>query len=105
MALKMIVICVSIIILFVLDVSQSMDGCKYQAKDWGEYGNEFWRCGTQCLFADGDCKCGNTTFGYKDGKWCCPNKGEECDIDGKHDRYGYPNHVTCKSATPLNLTQ
>ena len=56
-------------------------------------------------YGKANCKCGNTTFGVFDGKWCCPNKGEECDIDGKDDRYGWPNHVTCKSAKALNLTQ
>merc|ERR1712173_391048 len=81
-------------------------------EDGDEVGKGFFRCGTQCLYHDGgkaNCKCGDTSFGYEDGKWCCPNNGEECDIDGKdEDGWPYipvPNHVTCKSAKALNLTQ
>ena len=65
--------------LLILDISFAWDGCK---------NDHSRRCGDSCIWKTAICKCGDTTFGYNDQKWCCHNS--TCTGKGEQNSgYGY----------------
>ena len=94
--------------------SQGMDGCHLD----GEWGSLYWRCGDVCTseYAGtklGTCTCGNSTFGWNEGKWCCGKnctggclKWEEGHKDGDDPfRCAEWEPVICSTGVALNLNQ
>ena len=70
-----------------------MDGCG---------GGREWRCGDACISPNSWCLCGNSTFGWSSGQWCC---GTGCVPGQERDRYGSVKGATCPAGTAVSLTQ
>ena len=78
------------------------DGCAWRGA---------WRCGDICLDRSASCTCGGDTFGWTDGKWCCPapacGAGGCCSGRGDYseEKESWSGGVTCTgTALSLSLT-
>ena len=65
-----------------LPVVLADDGCWHQTD---------WKCGDACIKHYAKCKCGNQTFGVRDGKWCCNDNSCMRGEERKHKECPFPS--------------